>query len=95
MEKSEFASFMRNWKHFSLFVFTHNLDSGMNIYHACKYCPYHTKHITNSDSADLETIDNNAIEHVWKEHHYEAVKLALVYRSEAVASASGQKRLEI
>lgn len=93
MEKNEFAKFMRNWKHFSLFVFTHNIDHGVDIYHACKYCPYQSEHVDGSD--ELEKIDKNAIDHFWKEHHYEAVKLALVYRSEEVASASGQKKLEI
>ncbi len=74
------------------FCTTENLDKGEDMYNVCEFCKYHTKHVV-SDNIDM--IDIEIARHLYNNHRSAVLKKIYEYQLEKIASAPGQKTLDM
>lgn len=92
MEKKEFKEILLDpsFNNFFIFADSFNVAEGENVFHKCHFCPYETHrcHLT-----DIELIDNQIFNHLWKYHQPEVAKKATEIKAKLIAMMPGQKRL--
>jgi hypothetical protein len=74
------------------FCTTENLDKGEDVYIVCDFCKYHTKHVIYDN---IDTIDDEIARHLYDRHRSAVLKKIYEYQSEKIASAPGQKTLDM
>ena len=73
------------------FTSTENWKEESDLYNACKFCGYQTKHIPIIDF--MSYIDNEIARHLYDRHFREVVKRIYEYKSEKIANKEGPAKL--